>query len=306
VDYYAAMKAVDPDIKVGSCFHSDAFLQVMGDEYPYDFLAVHPYYSSGDYGGGGLAEAHLRTMAGPLIRQMDGEDLWAAIRLYAGERADQVEIAITEYNLYVSETHSPTPHYGMSLDQGLFVADMLRTFIELGVPLGDLHCLIGKYEGEGWGNTAVLSPYPQLIPRPAAYVLQLFNQHFASVRVESEIEGAPLLTGSLPALEVVASTDEASERLTLLAINKETTATITATVVISGFTPAATAQVWTLNGEDISSFNDTGHPTDVVTTESAIADAAVSFTYAFPAHSVTLIEFVEERRVYLPLVRWSE
>ncbi len=313
VDYYAAMKSVDPDIKVGSCFHDDAFLRVMGEEYPYDFLAVHPYYSSGDYGGGGLAEAHLRTMAGPLIKEMDLEDLLAAVQLYAGERAEQVGIAITEYNLYVSERHSPTPHYGMSLDQGLFVADMVRTLIELGVPLGDLHCLIGNYEGEGWGNTQVMSPYPQLIPRPAAYVLQLFNpstgsghsQHFASVRVESEVEGVPPLTGSLPALEVVASTDEASERLTLLAINKETTATITATVVISGFTPAATATVWTLNGADISSFNDTGHPTDVVTTESAITDAGQSFVYSFPAHSVTLIELLPAgpgSRLYLPLV----
>ncbi|MGA9347496.1 MAG: hypothetical protein WBW48_01665, partial [Anaerolineae bacterium] len=207
VDYYAAMKAVDPDIKVGSCFYSDTFLQVMGEEYPYDFLAVHPYYSSGAFSGGGLAEAHLRTMAGPLIKQMDLEDLRAGVRLYAGEQADQVEIAITEYNLHVSERHSPTPHYGMSLDQGLFVADMVRTMIELGVPLGDLHCLISLSEGEGWGNTPVLSPYPELILRPAAYVLQLFNRHFAPVRVESEVEGAPLLTGSLPALEVVASTD---------------------------------------------------------------------------------------------------
>jgi alpha-N-arabinofuranosidase len=333
VDYYAAMKAVDPDIKVGSCFYTDTFLRVMGEEYPYDFLAVHPYHSSGDpstssghrYGGNGpsavseaalrtgLGEAHLRTMAGPVIRQMDWEDLRAAVQLYAGERADQVEIATTEYNLYVSEEHTPTPHYGMSLDQGLFVADTVRTMIELGVPLGDLHCLISRYEGEGWGNMAVLSPYPQLIPRPAAYVLQLFSQHFAPVRVESQVEGAPLLTGSLPALEVVASTDEASERLTLLAINKETTATITATVVISSFTPAATARVWTLNGEDISSFNDAGHPTDVVTTESAITDGSTGlttgagerFVYSFPAHSVTLIELLPAgpgSRLYLPLV----
>ena len=292
VDYYAAMKAVDPDIKVGSCFHSDAFLRAMGEEHPYDFLAVHPYYSSGECKWHSLTWVHLCTMAGPLIRQMDLEDLRAAVELYAGERADQVEIAITEYNLFVPEDHTPTPHYGMSLDQGLYVADMMRTLIELGIPLGDLHCLIGIGEGEGWENTPVLSPYPQLIPRPAAYVLQLFNHHFAPVRVESEVEGAPLLTGSVPALEVVASTDETGNRTTLLAINKETTATITATIVISGFAPIPEARVWTLNGPDIAAFNDRGHPTDVMVTESAIADVGERFVYPFPAHSVTLIEFV--------------
>jgi alpha-N-arabinofuranosidase len=292
VDYYAAMKAVDPDIKVGSCFYTDIFLQTMGEEHPYDFLAVHPYYSSGGRGGNGLAEAHLRTMAGPLIKQMDLEDLQAAVRLYARERADQVEIAITEYNLYVRERESPTPHYGMSLDQGLFVADMLRVLIAEDIPLGDLHCLISLGEGEGWDNTAVMSPYPELIPRPAAYVLQLLNQHFAPVQVDSEVEDAPLLTGSVPALEVVASTDEANERLTLLAINKETNTPITATVAVGGFNPASEATVWTLTGPDIAAFNDRGHPTDVSITESAIANADQSFVYAFPAHSVTLIELV--------------
>ncbi|MFQ5595578.1 MAG: alpha-L-arabinofuranosidase C-terminal domain-containing protein, partial [Anaerolineae bacterium] len=289
VDYYVAMKAVDPDIKVGSCMHSDAFLIAMGEDYAYDFLAVHPYYGSGDRDGD-LGQAHLRTMAGPLIKQMDLEDLEAAVRLYAGHRADDIEIAITEYNLFVPERITPTPHYGMSLDQGLFVADMLRVMIEQGVPLGSLHALIDIYTGEGWGNPPVLSPYPQLIPRPGAYVLQLYSQHFAPLQVDSRVEDAPLLTGSVPALEVVASTDEAGDRLTLLAINKETTATITATIAISGFTPVSEATVWTLNGPDITAFNDAGHPTEVITTESAIADAGEEFTYTFPAHSVTLIE----------------
>ncbi len=92
--------------------------------------------------------------------------------------------------------------------------------------------------------------------------------------------------------EVVVSTSEDGNRLTLLAINKETTATVTAAIVISGFTPAPEATVWTLNGPNIAAFNDRDHPTDVTVTESAIADAAERFVYTFPAHSVTLIEFV--------------
>jgi alpha-N-arabinofuranosidase len=315
VDYYAAMKAVDPDIEIGSCFHSDVFLQAMGEEHPYDFLTVHPYYVSGDRNGGGLDEAHLHTMAGPLIKRMDLEDLQAAVQLYAGDRADQVEIAITEYNLFVRPGQTPTPHYGMSLDQGLFVADMVRTLIELRIPLGNLHSLITLGEGEGWSNTAVMSPYPELIPRPAAYVLQLFNpwtrsgqsQQVTSMHVEAQTDDVPLLTGSVPALEVLASADESGHHLTLLAINKEMTAgvpaaTITATVAISGFTPWPTATVRTLNGPDIAAFNDVAHPTDVTITETTISDAGQSFIYAFPAHSVTLIEMERRRWVYLPCV----
>ncbi len=292
VDYYAAMKAVDPDIKVGSCMHADPFLRVMGDEYAYDFLAVHPYFSGGELGGGGLGEAHLRAMAGPMIKQMDLEDLRAAVRLYAGTRAETVEIAITEYNLHVPAERSPTPHYGMSLDQGLFVADMLRTLVELGTPLGNLHSLIGIGGGEGWGNTPVMSEYPELIPRPAAYMLQLFSQRFAPVRVASGASEVPLLTGSVPALEVVASTDETGDRVTLLAINKHASAAISAAIAIDGFSPAPEGRAWTLSGPDIAAYNDASHPTDVATVATELAGLGERFTYDFPAHSVTVIELV--------------
>jgi len=308
VDYYAAMKhalsgaegAVDPHIKVGSCFYPDSFLAAMGEEHPYDFVVEHLYTWSGDFEprGGGLAEAHLRTMAGPLVRRMDLEDLRAGIRLYAGARADQIEIAATEYNFIVAEQHTPTPHYGMSVDQGLYVADMLRHLIELEVPLANLHALTTYAEVEGWPNTAALSPSPDFIRRPESYVLELFTpsigsgrrHHFAPVPVESEVEGAPPLTGSVPALEVVASTDETGERLTLLAVNKDAARAITATLTISGFTPSPTATVWTLNGPEVSAFNNITHPLSVTITTSSITDAAESFVYAFPAHSVTLIE----------------
>ncbi|NOZ93247.1 MAG: hypothetical protein GXP47_00710 [Acidobacteria bacterium] len=288
-DFYAAMKGIDPAIKVGSCFCSDTFLRIMGAEHPYDFLAVHPYYSSGDPEAN-LASTHLRTMAGPILERMNLEDLRAGVRLYAGERAPQVEIAVTEYNLVVPADRSPTPHYGMSLDQGLFVADMIRNLAELGVSLGNLHSLIDIHEGEGWANTPVLSPYPRLIARPAAYVLELFDQHVAPVAVVYETQDIPLLTGSVPALTVAASRDEDGQRLTLLAINKDRAAAIPATLIISGFTPAAEATVWTLSGPGITAFNDGDHPTDVITTETTITDAGAELTYAFPAHSVTLIE----------------
>jgi alpha-L-arabinofuranosidase len=126
------------------------------------------------------------------------------------------------------------------------------------------------------------------------------------VKVEAQIDDAPLLTGSVPALEVLASAAESGHRLTLLAINKRTTATITATVTISGFTPSPTATVCTLNGPNIAAFNDSGHPTDVKTTETTISHVDQTFPYTFPAHSVTVIEMEKEMAqrqwAYLPLV----
>jgi alpha-N-arabinofuranosidase len=301
VDYYAAMKSVDPDIRVGSCHFSDEFLLTMGEEHPYDFLIVHPYSSSGDLNGGGLEEAHLRTMVGPLDRQIGLEELRASVQFAAGSQASQVELAITEYNLFVPEESTPTPHYGMSLDQGLFLADMVRVLVEEGIALGNLHCLISTGTGEGWGNTPVTSAYPELLPRPGAYVLELYNQHFAEHLVESGVEGAPLLSGSVPTLEVLSSRDDTG-RLTLLVINKHATAAIETRVSLNGFAPQAAATVWTLSGLDITAYNDTAHPNDVTLTESLFTEAGETFVYAFPPHSVTVMELHGGWRVYLPVV----
>jgi alpha-N-arabinofuranosidase len=230
------------------------------------------------------------------------EDVQAGVKLYAGERASQVAIAVTEYNLIVSPEQSRTPHYGMSLDQGLFLADMIRNLAEMGVPLGNLHSLIDIHEGEGWANTPVLSPYPQLIPRPAAYVLQLFSQHLAPLRIPTRVTAAPLLSGSLPALEVMATRSESGDRLTLLAINKEATTTITSTIGISGFVPVPVATVWTLDGNSITAYNDVQHPTAVQITTSHLLPVANTFTYTFPPHSVTLIELSKKWKIRLPLI----
>jgi len=48
--------------------------------------------------------------------------------------------------------------------------------------------------------------------------------------------------------------------------------------------------VWTLNGPEISAYNNISHEFSVAITTTSIADAAERFAYAFPAHSVTLIE----------------
>jgi len=201
-----------------------------------------------------------------------------------------VEIAATEYNFIVAEHHTPTPHYGMSVDQGLYIADMLRHLIELEIPLANLHALTTYAEGEEWLNTAALSPYPHFIRRPEAYVLELLTHYFAPVPVESEVKGAPLLTGSVPALEVVAGTDETGDWLTLLGVNKDAAMPITATVTISGFIPSPTATVRTLNGPELTAYNNVTHPLSVAITTTSITDAAKRFVYTFPAHSVTLME----------------
>ncbi|NOZ06591.1 MAG: hypothetical protein GXP41_09635 [Chloroflexi bacterium] len=302
-DYYAAMKRVDRDIKIGSCFTSPAFLQAMGSERPYDFLIAHLYHM---IGSNDLATARLIMLAGPGLKQQHLQDLRQGIQQYAGGRADQVELLVTEYNVVLNTTHTPTPRYGMSLDQGLFIANMLRVMIEEGVTVGNMHALIGPEAANGgWGNTIALSPYPELIPRTEAYVLQLFSQHFESQRVQSEVSAAPMLTDTLPALTAVASTDNAGTRLTLLAINQSATDPITATLAISGFVPAPTAQVWTLNGPAITSYNAAGHPTDVHTVTSTLEISGTTLPYTFPAHSVTLIALQHAATTfeyYLPLV----
>ncbi|MFQ5460160.1 MAG: hypothetical protein ACE5EL_05160, partial [Anaerolineae bacterium] len=300
-DYYAVMKAVDPEISVGSCFTSDAFLRAAGSDQAYDFVAIHPYEASGDLAGGGIQEAHLRTMAAPARVQARIEDLRAGIDLYAGLRAADVAIAVTEYNLYVPPDKSPAPHYGMALDQALFGADTLRRLAQMGVPLANLHSLISAGEGEGWGNTSVLSPYPDLVMRSGGLALSLVAQRMAGEAVTTVAEEVPLITGSVPALETAAARDTEGRRLTLLAINKDSAQAVTAEVSIDGFIPRGDAMVRTLTGRAITAYNSPAHPQDVAVSTSALPEAGAAFEYTFPPRSVTVIELRSRSgSLYLP------
>jgi alpha-L-arabinofuranosidase len=84
-----------------------------------------------------------------------------------------------------------------------------------------------------------------------------------------------------------------------MVINKRPDAAIAASISVKGFRPAAAAKVATLNGPDYLSHNDDGKtfvsvtpapPVSVKIAETAADGVSEKWEYAFPAHSITVID----------------
>ncbi len=71
------------------------------------------------------------------------------------------------------------------------------------------------------------------------------------------------------------------------------------TLHLLGYTPQPTATVRTLAGASLAAHNEDVH-TAVTLTTSPLSPAAATFTYTFPAHSLTLLELQGSSAPTLP------
>jgi hypothetical protein len=118
----------------------------------------------------------------------------------------------------------------------------------------------------------------------------------------------------VPYLDIAASRSADGKRLTILAINRHFEKSGQATFKIQGSKMGTEGRAWTLNGSGIDAHTgtgpvvipglkwgkqaeDKGNPRfskggsgEVAVTESPVKELGPSFTYEFPAHSVTILE----------------
>ena len=93
----------------------------------------------------------------------------------------------------------------------------------------------------------------------------------------------------MPYILAIASKNTAGDKLYLLVVNRHMTDNLTSTINFNNFKPLPNALVHTLNGPDILSGNETSFHVNI--TYSTLIDVSESFSYIFPSHSVTIIEF---------------
>ena len=135
---------------------------------------------------------------------------------------------------------------------------------------------------------------------PAYWAFRMYSAAGATVPVEVRATGEkydvtegnnriPEIPG-VPYLDVVAALNDAGDKLTLFAVNRDTTRDIAARIKLAGFRPAAQARVETLAGTSIYQPNDEMRPEAVIPVKSVAAVAAPEFQYLFRRASVTLIE----------------
>jgi alpha-N-arabinofuranosidase len=204
----------------------------------------------------------------------------------AGER---IRIAFTEWLFHGS--NDSVPRF-TNLGGALMTAGFLNALIRVAdfTPISDMTGLIEfggvwKKRGRVYGVPAywafrMYSTADIATPVAARASVETYDVSEGNNRIP-EIKGVPYL-------DVVAALNEAGDRLTLLAVNRQLERDITAGLKLAGFTPAGEARVTTLAGTGFSQINDEARPEAVRPVESVFRVAA---EYTFPRGSVTAIEF---------------
>ncbi len=301
VDFYTAMKSVDPSIKVCTSYDVSAQLKAT---HPFDCVVSHPYTFTSYATGNTAAKFHDNVMLQPERRAAKVKLLQQTLRNNVGAGADNIEIVISEYGMndIRSETQ-PRPdnirRYQVTLGGALYDAQSLKHWLDLGIPLAQKHSLIGfAFSALPAGVTnvgyeAIFSEGPAFVSSATALVFKLYKAMLGSQMIQSSITNNPeriLPNGSrLSALQTVTSIDSTGT-LNLFVINRDRTTNVTASVQLQRYRSSGVANIKTLNGPSYLSFNTPTSPNTVKITERTIAVGPSQFTHTFPAHSVTAIK----------------
>jgi hypothetical protein len=291
--FAAAMKAVDPTIKVGVVLTAPGYwpdgqspnwnTNVLAQcATAIDFVIVHwyPQNPGSESDANLLAAPHSGIGGGPGIPAMMSK-VKALISQYAGSNAANIQVFVTEMN---SVSYDPGKQT-VGVVNALFIADGITTWLENGVANVDVWDL---HNGSTNGNTssslfgsATFGDYgilsnassgePALdTPFPTYYGMQML----ASL-------GKPgdklVTTGSSNSLLSTHAALRANGDLTLLLVNKDPTNTTTANVAVSGFVPASTGTVQTYG------------KTSSAITSSGASGLGSSFSIAAAPYSLTTV-----------------
>jgi hypothetical protein len=314
----AAMKAVDPTIKIGIVVVTgeDSFTNnhlhpatnprtglvhngwtpvllatLKADGVIPDFIIYHRYdQAPGQESDAGLLQSS-RTW------KNDAADLRQQLNDYLGAQAAGVEIDVTENNSVYSNTGKQTT----SLVNGLFMADSIGNILQT-----EFNSLMwwdlrngpdfsnnnspSLYGWRQYGDYGVVSD--QRGPYPTYYVHKLLS-HFA--RGGEQVVSA---TSDNALLAAYAVQDSGGVRL--LMINKGPSATNNANITVNGFTPGSAATVfWYGIPQDKAAKTGSGSPD---ATQTSISNAGASFTYQFPPYSVTVISLTQGAAPQGPMI----
>jgi len=297
--FASAMKAKDPTIKVGGVADDWNFNIQLIDKAGslIDFLCLHQYIPGWYENPESFTNEEIYNAA---VAGVDNFYYGLYLRRsyiitpkLGQEAGDKIKFANTEWNIEHKNNMARTAN----LEGGIVVAEsyiyMLKSkdmalsniFYPIGFSSQSNYCLISN----------MVNPFL----RPTGLAMKLFREHFGdyvlnttSVSPTFDVTkkvGYVDTRQGVPDLVALASKSSDNSKLYLIVVNRHIRDSLNTTINIVNFNPDYSASVYTLNGPDVTSNNENG--TNVFITPGTINNASRSFTYNFPAHSVTTFEF---------------
>jgi alpha-N-arabinofuranosidase len=304
--YYSAMKAMNPYIKICSDAENLGFFQAMGTAYPYDCVSWHLALVDG-YPPDSLGDAQFmeEELQAPYIQ---GAAEMAEQRMVDRVAHRHVPVLVTAYGHEAGNQPTDLPNLHLSLVDGLLQAAQLEQWISNGVVMADRYQLDDAIFAPGGapnviGNTQ--AAYNVLIASngsnrflvtPAGLAVSLLSRLTGQRPIRIAVlrnPTIPLQDGTpLPVLSAIATTNAQSSMVTLVVINQSLSQGVSSQLSMLGHHHGSTATVSTLDGPNATSTNTLVHPKEVRTSTTNLKVGTGGFTYRFPAHSVTSISLV--------------
>jgi alpha-N-arabinofuranosidase len=304
IEYYNLMKAADPSAHICSSYESISFIELMGSSNPYDCLVSHLY-------GSNIASTNTSPLLfhNSLMQQSNNfsntlTSEQAAIKEYAGTRAKDISIDVTEYGVNAYTSPAGYPDYHRSMDMALFVANSLKVMIDDHIPVAEKHYLISYENSQPSGLSAYINsstfsdnaliggPGPDPVLQPSAYVIEAYTKLLYSNLISSDVKGNPSVLyngGSYPSLSVVATTNKQGDE-SIMVINLSPSKTIKAEVMPS-ISTYKEVNTWTLGANSFLAYNTPNDTSVVGFVSNSLNLKNGQLSASFPPGSVTVMQF---------------
>jgi alpha-L-arabinofuranosidase len=321
VDFYRAIKAANPSVKVCTSIHDESFLRIMGAQHPYDCIQQHPYYignPKNDTLPGGLNDFFVFTAGKMIGLGKQVEHTQELVKKHAGPNAGQVDLLLSEYG-QLGTFPEFSLHFARSQGQAVMNALAIREFIVRQVAAADRTVLtdfvwkpippelaavqssdvaaaeeaMKHPEKSTSGDFALFAgPGPDTVVTPPGVVMKLMRQNMGTTLLASSVARNPKLASSkgdsIDALQTYATRD-GQGNVYLVVINVDPQRDLVASIAPVGFTLGRTATVSTLASPNINDENSQTTPNLVAIKQRMAEVGTGSFDLTFPRHSITAI-----------------
>jgi alpha-L-arabinofuranosidase len=282
--YVAAMRAVDPSIKVIAVGDNDMAWNrtVLGAGERFDYLAVHHYYSHRDMGSD-----PRNLMARPLHYERWYRELEASLREMAPDRRPQ--LAINEWGLDLPDSQQH------SVLGALYGARLMNVFERRGdvVGMSAVSDLVN-----GWPGGIIQASRHGVFVTPTYLVNRLYATHLGTERLTTTTDGPTFSTSregsEVPILDAVASRSADGRRIFLKVVNTDLERSLQARISVRGARVTSRATVERVVADSVAAVNDFATPDAVRSTRNTVR-AATTFVLALPRHSVSVLTLTVER-----------
>jgi len=295
VEFAKVMKLTDPSIQLISCGQNgwnDWDRVVVEGLAPYvDYHSIHIYTGSPDYYSN-VFQPHQADRALAICQALIDQARY-------NQKIDHpIHVAYDEWNVwYRARGAASRLEERYDLSDALAVATYLNIFIRRArtVKIANLAQLVNVI-------APIFTDENGLFLQTIYHPLRLFAEHTQDLALDVYVDSptreldpdAPVRShrvadlGPFPLLDVSASRDTNRKNVTVAVVNRDSTNAL-ATMVSLGDTSIAGARVSEVNGPDVKTVNSFETSNAVGVREVTLKVGESSFTYTFPAHSITVL-----------------